>query len=116
MLVSVAASTRNCQRIVPLRGAERLPHADLPRPLGDRDHHDRHDADAAHHGPDRRQREPHQEDRPEHLVEDLEQPVLADEREVVRLRRAQPAAASAVVAVTSSITSSRASRRPAASR
>ena len=29
--------------------AERFPHADLARALGDRDHHDRHHADAAHH-------------------------------------------------------------------
>ena len=33
--------------------AERLAHADLARPLGDRDHHDRHDADAADHQRDR---------------------------------------------------------------
>ena len=29
-------------------GAERLAHADLPGPLGDRDQHDVHDPDAAH--------------------------------------------------------------------
>src|SRR5690349_21945747 len=36
------------QQDVALGGAQRLPHADLPGPLGDRHQHDVHDADAAH--------------------------------------------------------------------
>ena len=35
-------------------GAERLPHADLARPFGHRNHHDRHHADPADHQRNRR--------------------------------------------------------------
>ena len=51
--VRKTASIRNCQRISRAAGAERLADADLARALGDRDHHDRHDADAADHQRDR---------------------------------------------------------------
>ena len=44
--------------------AERLADADLARPLGDRDHHDRHHADAADHQRDRRDDDQREERRP----------------------------------------------------
>ena len=44
-------------------GAERLPDADLARPLGDADGHDAHDADAADHQRDRRQHDEREERR-----------------------------------------------------
>ena len=49
MPVSVAASIEELQHDVAARRAERLAHADLARAIGDRDHHDRHHADAADH-------------------------------------------------------------------
>ena len=41
-------SVMNCMRMAEPGGAQGLAGADLPGALGDRDHHDVHDADAAH--------------------------------------------------------------------
>ena len=89
----------------PLRCAERLANADLASAFGDRDHHDRHDADATDHQTDGGQRESDHEDRAEHLVERLHHALGRDEREVVRLTGSQTAHAPRITAVTSSITS-----------
>ena len=54
--------------------AERLAHADLPRALGDRDHHDRHHADAADHQRDRGDDDERQERRLADLIPHLQRP------------------------------------------
>ncbi len=72
--------------------AERLADADLARPLGHRDHHDRHHADAADHQRDRADDDERQERRLADLIPDLEQRVLRAEIEVVRLIEAQAVA------------------------
>src|SRR6185503_4784056 len=66
-----------------LGGAQRLANADLARPLGDADHHDRHDADASDQQPNRRQRQSDDEEGAEQLVVDAHQPVLRHDLEVV---------------------------------
>src|SRR5258705_4808429 len=67
------------------RCAQRLAHADLPRPLGHGDHHDRDYANATHDQSDRRQYQHHEEEHAAHLVPRVEQFVLGDEREIVLL-------------------------------
>ena len=69
-------------------GAERLADADLARPFGDRDHHDRHHADAADHQRDRRDDDEREERRLADLIPHLQDGVLRGQVEVVRLRRA----------------------------
>src|SRR6516162_2120813 len=66
-----------------LRGAERLPHADLAGALGDGDHHDRDDAHAADEQPHARERDHDHEEVASEPVERRHQLVLADDREVV---------------------------------
>src|SRR5436190_2832593 len=65
--------------------AERFSDADLARALGDRDHHDRHDADAADHQRDRGDHDQPEERRLADLVPHLQDGVLRGEVEVVRL-------------------------------
>ncbi len=65
--------------------AERLAHADLTRPLGDRNHHDRHHADAADHQRDRRDHDQRQEHRAADLIPQPQDGVLPADLEVVRL-------------------------------
>ena len=63
MSVSVAASTRNCQRISRRVAPQRLAESDLPGAIGDRDHHDRHDADPADQQRHARERDHDEEER-----------------------------------------------------
>ena len=70
-------------------GAECLANADLARPLRDRDHHDRHDADAADHQRDRRDDDQREEGRLADLVPHLHHRVLGQQVEVVRLLQLQ---------------------------
>ena len=72
--------------------AERLAHADLARALGDRDHHDRHHADAADHQRDRRDDDQRQERRLADLVPHLQDGVLRGQIEVVRFVELQAVA------------------------
>ena len=58
--------------------------ADLARPLGDRDRHDGHHADAAHHQRDRRDDDQREERRLADPIPELQHRVLRDEVEVVR--------------------------------
>ena len=71
-------------------GAERLADADLARALGDRDHHDRHHADAADHQRDRRDHDQREERGAADLLPDAAGRVLRDDVEVVRLVQLQP--------------------------
>ena len=87
--------------------AERLADADLARPLGHRDHHDRHDADAADHQGDRRDDDERQVDRAGRLVEELHRHVLRGDVEVARLVQLQPVPDAHHVVSTSRIASSR---------
>ena len=79
-----AASIRNCQRIS-RRRARHLAHPDLARPLGHRDHHDRHDADPPDHQRDRRNHDKREVDRLRDLLECLDDRVARDQIEIVRL-------------------------------
>jgi signal transduction histidine kinase len=65
--------------------AERLAHADLARPLRDRDQHDVHDADAADEQRDRRDAGEQEAERLRGLLERLEQRRLVAHVEVARL-------------------------------
>jgi hypothetical protein len=47
--VSAGGFSQELQQNLAATGAERLPHADLTRSFGHRDHHDGHDADPADH-------------------------------------------------------------------
>ena len=73
------------------RGAERLPHADLAGAFGHRDHHDRDDADTAHHQADARERDHRDEEASGDLVEGLDHAILGDDREIIGLRWAEAA-------------------------
>ena len=87
-----AASIRNWNRISRAPRAERLAHADLARPLGDRDRHDRHHADAADHQRDRRDHDEREERALADLIPQLEERVLREQVEVVRLIELQAVA------------------------
>src|SRR6267143_389002 len=73
------------------RGSQRFAHTDFPRPFGHGDHHDRDDADPAHHQANRRQHQHHEEEHPGHLVPGIEQLVLRHDREGVFLARLEAA-------------------------
>ena len=75
-----AASIRNWNRISRAARAERLAHADLARPLGDRDRHDRHHADAADHQRDRRDHDQREERALADLIPQLQEGVLRERR------------------------------------
>ena len=73
---------------LPPGGAERLAQPDLAGPVGHRDHHDRHHADAAHQQRDARERDHRQEEVGGELPDHVENLVLRDEVEGVGHRRA----------------------------
>ncbi len=71
-------------------GAERLPHADFARPLGHRNHHDRHHADAADHQRNRGDDEQCQERGAADLIPHAQDGVLRRQVEVVGLVELEP--------------------------
>ena len=77
------------QHFSPAR-AQRPAHADLARPLGHRNRHDRHHADAAHHQRNRRNHHQREERRLADLIPELQDRVLRDDVEVVRLVQPRP--------------------------
>ena len=95
MSVSVAASTRNWKRISRRVAPSALRDADFPGALGDRDHHDRHHADAAHHEAHAGQGEHHQEESAGELLKVSISLSCVTTREVVLLAGPESAAARA---------------------
>ena len=91
MLHSTTASSRNCQQDVRGVGAERLADADLARPLGDRDEHDVHDADAGDDQRDDADDEGADLDAGGGLVEVADRAVVGEHVEVVLLARVDAA-------------------------
>src|SRR3989442_2490213 len=86
---------RGLDEELPLDGAprrsERLANPDLPRALGDRDHHHRDHAHAPAPQPDRREHQHHEQEHPRDLVPGVQELVLGDDRKVVFLPWLEPA-------------------------
>src|SRR5437870_659623 len=72
----------------PAGRSHRFAESDLARPVGDGDHHDRHDADAAHHEGDAREHEHHEKKRGGEAIEHTQHLVRREHVEAVGLAHA----------------------------
>src|SRR3989454_11817625 len=72
----------------PAGRSHRFAESDLARPVGDGDHHDRHNADAAHHEGDAREHEHHEKKRGGEAIEHTQHLVRREHVEAVGLAHA----------------------------